>query len=180
MKYFIVFASVMMIGFSFSQAQTAVKSCEELKAEIAAKLTAKGVTNYELTVSADAGKTNGKIVGSCEDGSKKIFYSKSVINNSAALAKPAQERRLVAETANPAAGQGGQEIVPVVAVKMIQVESKPSGKSCEELKTEIAAKLAAKGVTSYDLTISADAGKANGKVVGSCENGSKQIIYVKK
>ena len=50
-----------------------------------------------------------------------------------------------------------------------------AGKPCEELKAEIAAKLDAKGVAGYSLEI-ADKG-AGGKVVGTCEKGSKEIVY---
>src|SRR6185437_3757946 len=45
-----------------------------------------------------------------------------------------------------------------------------AAKPCEELKTEIAAKLDAKGVKGYSLDIVAkDADAADGKVVGNCE-----------
>jgi hypothetical protein len=55
-----------------------------------------------------------------------------------------------------------------------------AGKPCEELKTEIAAKLDAKKVTGYTLDI-VDADKAGDvKVVGSCESGAKKITYTKK
>ncbi|MEP6503733.1 MAG: DUF1161 domain-containing protein [Betaproteobacteria bacterium] len=55
-----------------------------------------------------------------------------------------------------------------------------AAKACEELKTEIAAKLDAKKVTGYSLDI-VDADKAgDGKVVGSCEGGAKKIVYTKK
>ena len=55
-----------------------------------------------------------------------------------------------------------------------------AGKSCDELKTEIAAKLDAKNVTGYTLDI-VDADKAgDAKVVGSCEGGAKKITYTKK
>ena len=60
-----------------------------------------------------------------------------------------------------------------------------AGKPCEELKTEIAAKLDAKNVTGYTLDIvdasdkAADDKKA-AKVVGSCEGGAKKITYTKK
>ena len=55
-----------------------------------------------------------------------------------------------------------------------------TGKPCEELKTEIAAKLDAKNVTGYTLDI-VDADKAgDAKVVGSCEGGAKKITYTKK
>ncbi|GAC1631287.1 MAG: DUF1161 domain-containing protein [Candidatus Acidiferrum sp.] len=53
-------------------------------------------------------------------------------------------------------------------------------KACEDLKTEIATKLDAKGVKGYTLEIvakDADAGEA--KVVGTCEGGTKKILYKK-
>lgn len=53
----------------------AVKDCEELKSEIAAKLDAKGVKNYTLTVVAnDQVKPEDKIVGNCGGGTSKIVY----------------------------------------------------------------------------------------------------------
>lgn len=50
------------------------------------------------------------------------------------------------------------------------------GKPCEELKAEIAAKLDARGVSNYSLEI-VDKGAAGGKVVGTCEKGTKEIVY---
>ncbi|HKV26208.1 MAG TPA: DUF1161 domain-containing protein [Candidatus Acidoferrum sp.] len=51
-------------------------------------------------------------------------------------------------------------------------------KSCDELKSEIAAKLDAKGVKSYTLDIVAkDQDAADGKVVGTCGGGTNKIIY---
>ena len=57
-------------------------------------------------------------------------------------------------------------------------------KPCEELKEEIATKIDAKGVTSYELTIvkseEAENGAAvKGEIVGSCEGGTKKILYTK-
>ncbi|NBA96988.1 DUF1161 domain-containing protein [Pseudomonas sp. R5(2019)] len=52
-----------------------------------------------------------------------------------------------------------------------------AGKSCEELKSEIAAKLDAKGVSGYSLEIVDKGSAADGKVVGTCEGGSKEIVY---
>ncbi|EKT4467823.1 DUF1161 domain-containing protein [Pseudomonas putida] len=51
-----------------------------------------------------------------------------------------------------------------------------AGKPCEELKAEIDAKLKAKGVTGYVLEI-VDKGAGGGKVIGSCEGGTKEIVY---
>ncbi len=56
-------------------------------------------------------------------------------------------------------------------------QAQAAGKPCEELKTEIAAKLDAKGVTGYTLDIVAKDKDAEGSVVGTCEGGSKKIVY---
>jgi hypothetical protein len=48
-------------------------------------------------------------------------------------------------------------------------------KPCEELKSEIATKLDAKGVKSYSLEIVAKDQDAEEKVVGSCEGGTKKM-----
>ncbi len=55
-----------------------------------------------------------------------------------------------------------------------------AAKSCDELKSEIAAKLDGKGVKGYELTVVAKDAAGDAKVVGSCESGSKKITYSKK
>jgi len=55
-----------------------------------------------------------------------------------------------------------------------------AAKSCEELKSEIAAKLDGKGVTGYTLEIVPADQVGDKKVVGSCEGGSKKITYAKQ
>jgi hypothetical protein len=52
------------------------KSCDDLKMEIAAKLDAKGVKNYELKVVAADDVKSETVVGSCEAGAKRITYVK--------------------------------------------------------------------------------------------------------
>lgn len=52
-------------------------------------------------------------------------------------------------------------------------------KPCEELKTEIAAKLDKRGVKKYQLDIVPNADVKQQKVVGSCEGGTKKILYVR-
>ncbi|WP_194788601.1 DUF1161 domain-containing protein [Pseudomonas sp. UFMG81] len=54
-------------------AMAAGKPCEELKAEIAAKLDAKGVKGYTLEI-VNKGEPVGKVVGTCEGGAKEIVY----------------------------------------------------------------------------------------------------------
>lgn len=53
-------------------------------------------------------------------------------------------------------------------------------KSCDELKGEIDAKLQEKKVANYTLEI-VDADKAGDqKVVGSCDGGTKKILYTRQ
>jgi hypothetical protein len=53
------------------------KACDELKDEITKKLDAKGVKGYTLEVVAKDKDAEGKVVGTCDGGTKKIIYSKS-------------------------------------------------------------------------------------------------------
>ena len=53
-----------------------IKPCEELKSEIAAKIDAKGVKDYQLDIVAAGDVKDQTVVGSCEGGTKKITYSK--------------------------------------------------------------------------------------------------------
>ena len=52
------------------------------------------------------------------------------------------------------------------------------GKTCDELKSEIATKLDAKGVKGYSLEIvDKDKEAGDAKVVGTCERSTKKILY---
>jgi len=55
----------------------ALKSCDELKAEIQAKLDAKRITGYSLTIMAREDVQGHQIVGSCEGNTKKIALNRS-------------------------------------------------------------------------------------------------------
>lgn len=52
-------------------------------------------------------------------------------------------------------------------------------KDCEELKNEISAKLQAKSVNKFTLEVVSNEKVKDEKVVGSCDGGSKKIIYKK-
>lgn len=60
-----------------ASAQPAVKPCQDLKAEIAKKLDAKGVTGYTLTIVDKGKESEGKIVGTCDGGTKSIVYQRA-------------------------------------------------------------------------------------------------------
>ncbi len=94
MEKWTVAAALLFVGtFGLAQAaQTAApahKPCEDLKAEIAKKLDAKGVVGYSLDI-VDKGKEgDAKVVGGCDGGTKSIVYSRG----GAAQPKPAEEKK---------------------------------------------------------------------------------------
>jgi hypothetical protein len=51
---------------------------------------------------------------------------------------------------------------------------------CDEVKTQIAAKLDAKHVANYTLEAVAADQAGDAKVVGVCEGGAKKIVYTRK
>ena len=57
-------------------ALAAATPCEEVKAQISAKLDAKGVKNYTLEAVAADAVQDQKVVGSCEGGKQKIVYKR--------------------------------------------------------------------------------------------------------
>lgn len=52
------------------------KACEELKAEIDAKIQANGVKSYTLEIVPNDQVKEQKVVGSCDGGTKKILYTR--------------------------------------------------------------------------------------------------------
>ena len=52
----------------------AARSCDDLKAEIAAKLEKKGVKNYTLEAVKKGEEGARRVVGSCEGGRKILVY----------------------------------------------------------------------------------------------------------
>jgi len=85
----LLFVSTYGIAQTEQAAAPARKSCEDLKAEIAKKLDAKGVVGYTLDA-VDKGKEgDGKVVGSCDGGTKSLVYTRGA----AAEAKPAEAKK---------------------------------------------------------------------------------------
>lgn len=55
-----------------------------------------------------------------------------------------------------------------------------ASKPCDELKTEIAAKLDEKGVKRYEIAAVDNDKVGDAKVIGSCDGGTKKLTYVRK
>jgi hypothetical protein len=66
----------------------------------------------------------------------------------------------------------------LVALSLISIPAY-AAKSCDELKSEIATKLDAKGVSGYTLDAVANDQVGDQTVVGSCEGGTQKITYVR-
>ncbi|HVQ61330.1 MAG TPA: DUF1161 domain-containing protein, partial [Burkholderiales bacterium] len=63
--------------------------CEELKGEIDAKIKANGVPAFTTTILDKDAAEDGKVVGTCEGGSKKIVYRRGEAPAAAAPAPAA-------------------------------------------------------------------------------------------
>ena len=183
MKSIIVFCLIIL---SAGQVAAAIKDCEELKAEIAAKLVANGVSSFSLAI-VDKDRTgDGKIIGRCQGGTKRIvrlpatgFMSGAGRTDAPALSAvtiaygiengPEREAHLPASGSLSGAGPADIPSLPSVTFAY-------RIKDCEELKSEIAAKLTANGVSSFFLDIVDKDRTGAGKIIGRCENGTKRII----
>src|SRR5882757_5872550 len=82
---------------------------------------------------------------------------------------------------DPASRHGGHTMKLLAAFGVLLFVSVPAhaqaAKPCEELKDEISKKLDAKGVKGYTLEIVAKDKDAEGKIVGTCDGGTKKILY---
>jgi hypothetical protein len=99
MKGFIAIAASLLIA---SPALAQVKPCEELKGEIDSKIKNNGVPAFTTTIMDKDAAEDGKVVGTCEGGSKKIVYKRGEAAAPAAAPAPA------APAAAPAAQKSPQ------------------------------------------------------------------------
>ncbi len=83
------------------------RDCNEVKAEIDAKIKAKGVTNYDLQIVNGPEVNEGQTVGNCEAGAKRIVYFRlGDPSASKVLATEKAQKNKVAEL-SPSATPGG-------------------------------------------------------------------------
>jgi hypothetical protein len=69
-----VVAALGLAGSAWAQGQR--KDCNELKGEIEAKIKKNGVEKFSLDVVDVAAQAEGKQVGTCDGGTKKIVYKR--------------------------------------------------------------------------------------------------------
>lgn len=74
-KAWIVGAAVLATGVAWSGSALAQrKACEELKADIEAKIRNNGVEKFTLEIVDKDAQAEGKVVGTCDGQTKKIVY----------------------------------------------------------------------------------------------------------
>ena len=71
-----VLLAAMTLALVASPAFAQVKSCEELKSEIEAKIKNNGVKEFTLTIVEKGATEDGKVVGTCDGGAKQIVYKR--------------------------------------------------------------------------------------------------------
>jgi uncharacterized protein YpmB len=75
LKRCLILAAVLGLSvFVFAQSE---KPCEELKSEIAKKIEANQVKSFSLEIVPKTKEVQGKVVGTCEGGTRKIVYTKT-------------------------------------------------------------------------------------------------------
>ena len=71
-------------GYSAAQAV----SCEDLRERIEAKIRGNGVENFKAEVVEATGQFQGKVVGTCERGAKRIIYFKEPASSQSPVLVP--------------------------------------------------------------------------------------------
>lgn len=65
---------LLLLALFAADLHAVAKPCEQLKAEIAAKLEARGVREYQLEITNPGGAAGWTVVGSCDGGRHEILY----------------------------------------------------------------------------------------------------------
>jgi hypothetical protein len=75
MKTMTIAAVALALGFT-QAAWAQRKDCNDLKGEIEAKIKKNGVDKFTLDIVDKDAQADGKVVGTCDGGSKKIVYKR--------------------------------------------------------------------------------------------------------
>ncbi len=76
MKTLIMTAALAISMCTVAGSAWAKTSCDDVKAQIEAKIQAKGVKEFTLTAVPKDEKTDLRVVGTCDGGTKKITYKR--------------------------------------------------------------------------------------------------------
>jgi hypothetical protein len=72
----IIAAMVLGLSGSSAWAQSMRKDCGELKTEIEEKIRKNGIESFTLAIVDKDAEAEGKVVGTCDGGTKKIVYKR--------------------------------------------------------------------------------------------------------
>jgi hypothetical protein len=72
LRLIVAVAALGLAGTAWAQK----KECGELKSEIEAKIKKNGVDKFSLDIVDKDAQAEGKVVGTCDGGAKKIVYKK--------------------------------------------------------------------------------------------------------
>jgi len=98
-------AAALLACSAASYAQSS-PSCEAIQAQIDAKVRASGVTDFSLSVVPADAPAPGRVVGSCDLGTKKIMYVRTGEANARPAAKSGTER-IITECKDGSVSVGG-------------------------------------------------------------------------
>lgn len=84
MKKIASLAAVALLAYSGTSLAQGAASCDAIRAMIDAKVRAGGVNDFTLSVLDAEAPSGGRVVGSCELGTKKIVYERSASTSAAA------------------------------------------------------------------------------------------------
>lgn len=113
MKFLLSLLSLVVLVLAWTPAAHAASGCDQLRSEVEGKIAAGGVTRFSVTVvDANAPVTSGKVVGSCELGSKKLVYETTpAAAGTPAVAAPAAKgagsERILTECRDGTVSMGG-------------------------------------------------------------------------
>jgi len=81
-------ALALLLALAVAPALAQRKDCNELKAEIDAKITKNGVQVFTTTIVDKDAPEDGKVVGTCDGQSRKIVYKRGEMPSGEGMAKP--------------------------------------------------------------------------------------------
>lgn len=83
----LILKTIAVITFSAALPSFAL-TCTELQSEVEAKIRIGGVSQFSIAIADANTPTTGKVVGTCEMGTKKLIYTPTPSTNNVAFAPP--------------------------------------------------------------------------------------------
>jgi len=105
MLRFQLFAAALLLASTASHADN--NNCDAIRGQIDAKVRASGVTDFALAVVDANAPAEGKVVGSCDLGSKKIVYQKTSSPGASQPKAPPARPQILTECKDGSVSMGG-------------------------------------------------------------------------